>query len=394
MKIKSCIRKKLLASLLIGLTLSSTVSNTVFALDNSRTNNSTSTNNFTSTNSKYNSISDLLPTATTKESRELLESMMTKTRSSAGLHINDICFLDSVFIRIGGKLYMYNYSIGVFVSGLWTFHFGNEPVTFYFDPEFLSAARGWCNVEGHRYYFNPKDWTAVKDGFHTIDGTQYLFNYGEHPYILTGINKYNGKTYYTDSVGRPLTGWREVNGERYYFDPNMNGAAYTGWYKDWGLSERDGSMYFLDDGRMAKGVTYINGDYYLFKPHGNGKNFYKSYGYYSNFDGKRYYFDQEHNGKAAKDKWYQTGRGWIHFNNDGSMSKGVTRIKDKTFVFTQSYARDYNFYRDLGWYTDKSTGKRYYFGGYEGEALTGFQFIDGKQYYFNEDGSLLIAYDN
>lgn len=56
-------KKKLLTSLLIGLTLNGVVSSTVFALDNSNTNHSTS---------KYTSISDLLPTATSQTGKQYI----------------------------------------------------------------------------------------------------------------------------------------------------------------------------------------------------------------------------------------------------------------------------------------------------------------------------------
>ena len=152
-------------------------------------------------------------------------------------------------------------------------------------------------------------------------------------------------------------------------------------------------MYFLDDGRMAKGITYINGDLYLFKPHGNGKNWYKSYGYYSvSKYGKRYYFSSENEGKAARNQWIQIGKGWMYFHGDGAMAKGVNKIDGKTFVFTQSYSKDWSYYRATGWYTDKSTRKRYYFGGYYGEALTGKQYINGQHYEFDENGVLLRVY--
>ena len=377
MKIKNSVRKKLLTSLLIGITLNGVVSSTVFALDNSNVNYSTS---------KYTSISDLLPTATSQKSKNLLQQML---KAREGSKIYPVPKLHCVFIKHGGRLYIYNYVAGVFLVGLWTLNINGSYETFYLDKNMYNAVKGWYNVDGHRYYFSLKNWCALKDGFHQVNGTTYLFNNARNPYILTGLNSVNGRTYYTDSVGAVVTGWREVNDDRYYFNPNDGGAAYTGWYQDWGLSPADGQMYFLNDGRMAKGVTYIDGDYYLFKPHGSGKNFYKAYGYYSNFDGKRYYFSSENKGKAARNQWIQTGRGWMYFHGDGSMAKGVTRIGGKTFVFTQIYSGDYNYYRATGWYTDKSTGYRYYFGGYYGEALTGHHVIDGKQYDFNDNGVLV-----
>ena len=347
-------KKKLLTGLLIGTTLSGVANSTAFALDNLSANSSVAVQKMSRSGTYY-----------------------TYT-------LNDYPYYK--FFLYNGKLYMYDKISGCYLTGLITIR-GHK---LYFDPNSYNAQVGWFNTGGHRYYFDPKTFASLQNGLHEINGTKYLFNSSGQ--IMTGLNRIYGGTYYTNRVGAVLTGWYTLNdSDRYYFDPNNGGKAYTGWYRDFSLSETNGQMYFFPDGRMAMGVTYINGEKYLFRPHGKGENFYKTYGYYS--VGKdRYYFDQQNNGKAMRNRWLQIGRGWMYFKDDGTMARGVNTINGKTFVFTQAHRNDWNYYRDLGWYTDKSTGKRYYFGGYEGEALTGTQYINGVHYYFNRDGSLYAKY--
>ena len=376
MKIKNSVRKKLLASLLIGLTLSGTVTNSSFALNSSAQNSCSVDGSVVSA-----SLDKLLKTATTQESRDLLQQIF---RGRTKVTVHYVMKMRTMFIEYGDRLYAYQWEMGAFIVGLWTF----AGDTYYFDKNNFRAYKGWANVNGGRYYFNPQTWKACKNGVYNIDGSRYLFD--SQGRIMKGVNTTSDGTYYTDNNGKIRTGWYTIDDSfRYFFNPNDGGRAYTGWYHDNAYDNLNGAMYFHSNGRMAMGLTNINGDLYLFQPHGKGQNYYRTCGYYST-GGDRYYFDQENSGKAAKDKWYQTGRGWIHFNSDCRMSKGVNRINGKTFVFTQSYGRDYNYYRALGWYTDKSTGKRYYFGGYEGEALTGYHVVDGKSHYFNYDGSLQV----
>ena len=264
---------------------------------------------------------------------------MLKARTKVVLQFMDKSH--DVFIKYGNKLYLYNIAMGMFLVGLWN-RYG---YTFYFDMQTLSAKTGWMNVEGNRYYFDPKTFTSPKDGFYTIGGTRYLF--GKMGEILTGFNKVKGRIYYTDKLGRVFTGWHTINGNRYYFDENKSltpdyvGAAYTGWYQD--LSNGK-AMYFHPDGRMAKGITQIGNDTYMFVAKNNGmdKNFfYKQTGFYSVTGLDRYYFDPANGGKAAKSKWIKTDKGYVYLQSDGRMAKGQTVINGETYVFTKDADKNY-----------------------------------------------------
>ena len=68
-----------------------------------------------------------------------------------------------------------------------------------------SRVTGWCDVDGRRYYFDP----ATGGGVHT------------------GWLETDGETYYLDLDGSMRIGWLEKTDGRYYFD--TDGKMHTGW---------------------------------------------------------------------------------------------------------------------------------------------------------------------
>ena len=376
MKVKSCVRKKLLTSLLIGTTLSGVANSTAFALDNLSANSSVNgLSRMYSANSQYNAVQ--------------------KTYGSKIYYsytLNDYPYY--IFFLYDGNLYLYDKVSDCYLTGLITIR-GHK---FYFHPRTLNAQIGWYNTGGHRYYFNPLNFASLQNGFHTIDGTTYLFNSSGQ--IMTGLNRIHGGTYYTNSVGAVVNGWYSFkNGDRYYFYPQLGGAAYTGWYNDISFPLPYGQMYFYEDGRMAKGITNINGNLYLFKPHGKGLNYYIATGFHTDTsNGNRYYFNPNDRGRAysgwldLEDTFY-SGDSVMYFKSDKTMARGVTKIGDDYYVFTQPRTSDPNYYRAYGWYTDGYFGRgpRYYFDkSNNGKALKGpNHVIDGKHYDFNEYGVLV-----
>ena len=139
-----------------------------------------------------------------------------------------------------------------------------------------------------------------------IDGTAYLFDY-------TGTQK---------------TGWRTVDGERRYYDPET-GELVLGWV------ESGGYRYYTDDsGLKETGEQEI--------------------------DGHRYSFSETYG-------MQDTG---IHAFSDGSLSYYNVEGEIQT-----------------GWQTDGSSS--YYFSEDTETALLGLQEIDGALYYFGEDGKLV-----
>ena len=93
----------------------------------------------------------------------------------------------------------------------------------------------------------------------------------------------------------------------------------------------------------------------------------------------------------------------MYFGPDGNMAKGVTQINGETHVFVQPNSKDWNYYEGIGWYTDKSTNKRYFFNDGRsarsatefrnttpiGAAVKGRQVINGRVYEFDQNGVLI-----
>ena len=77
-----------------------------------------------------------------------------------------------------------------------------------------------------------------------------------------GWTEKDGKTYYVDENGTPVTGWQDLSGKRYYF--GMDGAMTTGWAQVEGVA-----YYFRADGSMARGEVVIDGQNYHFDSRGN-----------------------------------------------------------------------------------------------------------------------------
>ncbi|MEI4803279.1 cell wall-binding protein [Bacillus sp. FJAT-51639] len=100
----------------------------------------------------------------------------------------------------------------------------------YYSLEDGATYTGWKTIDGKKYYF--KDGVNYTfDGHQEIDGKRYYFNHdGEAK--LTGFDKVDGKIYYYDDKGVTQTGWREINGKWYYFQ--NSGEAAIGKFQVWG----------------------------------------------------------------------------------------------------------------------------------------------------------------
>ena len=180
--------------------------------------------------------------------------------------------LMNVFRVIDEKLYHFNAAgyrdEGVFVSEM--------GATYYFVKDFGYAAKGWQDIKVNkvkqRFYFDEDYKMAV--GWKEIDGYWYYFGTTEddHGFLKTGWQEIDGKTYYLadaasgasgKKVGRRLTGWNRLtlNGAKYWFNFDDNGAMRTGWYK-----ENRKSFYLRANGSMVEEWYKIKNNWYYFHP--------------------------------------------------------------------------------------------------------------------------------
>lgn len=157
--------------------------------------------------------------------------------------------------------------------------------------------------------------------------------------------KVNGKIYYLNKSGYRTSGWIEYRGKLYF--AKKNGALAFGWLK------RGKKVYYLrNNGSAAMGKLTIDGVVYHF----DKKTGVRSAGW-ANLGRKRCYFDEK-TGQMKRSCWIKTGDKYYYVGSDGVMLKSC-------------------------WLVLKN--KRYYLGS-DGARLTGSQYLDGKGYYFKENG--------
>ena len=194
---------------------------------------------------------------------------------------------------------------------------------------------------------------------------------GRYQYFLDGkpvTDKFanvDGKTYYFDSDGFPVTGWRTINGWRYYFadeqwagckDSNR-GKMITGW------ATISGRVYYFMDSRYKA---------YSKDKEGSMLSGWKT------IKGRRYYFMDSKS--SAYKKAYK-----------GSLLTGFRKISGKTYYLTNNRAAGYkNWKRGIaakGLVT--IGGKKYYFSSSGVMARNRIVKIKGSRYYFSKNGTMI-----
>ena len=205
----------------------------------------------------------------------------------------------------------------------------------------------------------------------------------------TGFKVSGGKIYFYDQNGKMLKGWQMIDEAWWYF--KSNGEAANGW------QEIGGKWYYFTSGYdtassyhysyYATGVRLIDDDFYCFGDDGAMvKNQWISYVGYG-------YFYADKNGKAVTG-WKEIGGKWYHFREanitvyDGGysydypyMDTGFVRIGKNYYYFNDNGVMQTSCWYEEKDYWDEDYSYWYYIGS-NGKAVTGWQKIDGKYYYF------------
>ena len=232
---------------------------------------------------------------------------------------------------------------------------------------------------------------SAGDVFVTRGGKTYFYSNGE---MQIGYREINGDIYFFDSNGVMQKGWvyfkSYPDGYWQYF--NSNGAAANGWKK------RNGNWYYLIRGTMAvyNEVKNIDGKIYGFNSEGVMLTGWQK------FSGKWYFFKSngaaEKGWKKWKGKWYFmdrssavmfTGLKTIDgrkyaFNSSGAMLTGWRQYSGKWYFFKSNGAAE------KGW--KKWNGKWYFMDRSSAVMVTGVKTIDGKIYGFNSSGAMLYGW--
>ena len=260
---------------------------------------------------------------------------------------------------------------------------GYVDVNFSYAPpaaSLVGPANTWAWVDGRAYYYGA-DGSAVI-WTQRIDGKIYYFN-GQHQ-MHTGWLTWNAdsrKSYFnlgSDGKAPALTGWQQLSGKWYYFDP-ATGKSLRWGQKVKGSDGEEHFFYFDGASVMQEGWVTWSAD---------GRKSYFSYGSgraktgWQQLGGKWYYFDPA-TGKSLR--WGQRiGGNFFYFNERSEMVEGwVTWNADgRKSYFASGSGRAL-----LGWQT--LGGKRYYFDPDTGKSLVGTHVIDGEKYIFGDDSALI-----
>ena len=140
-----------------------------------------------------------------------------------------------------------------------------------------------------------------------------------HIYQTAGWHKIDGKWYYYDDAGHPVTGWKKIGGKWYYM--NNQGVMQTGWKQISGKW-----YYFQSSGAMVTGWKKISNVTYYFKPSGAMAAKEWCSGWWLNANGSWTY--------QYKASWKKNARGWWYGDMSGWYAKNATiTIDGKRYTF-------------------------------------------------------------
>ncbi|MFJ8120011.1 hypothetical protein ACIQ48_30085, partial [Bacillus mycoides] len=232
---------------------------------------------------------------------------------------------------------------------------------------------GFQTIDGKTYYFGQKnDGTGLAEGEKAIwtvniNGKSHYFSGDGSAWAANSwLADYNqdGKpnTWYILEKGEMASGFKQIDGKWYYFDPNNDYRMASSWQQIDGkwyyLSKKGDGLSSLVEGEMATGWQQINGKWYYLSKKGDGLS--------SLVEGEMATGWQQINGK-----WYYLSKKGDGLSSlvEGEMATGFQRIDGKIYYLSK-----------------KGDGLSSLT---EGEMATGFQTIDGKQYYFGkkDDGT-------
>ena len=314
--------------------------------------------------------------------------------------------------------------LGSMVTG-WKEAPAGSGIWYYLDPNTKNKTygrrlTGWRTIGGKKYYFEDNG-VMAHDAW--VD-TFYLTHAGP---VATGWQTLDGNWYYFDpntknkTFGRALTGWRTISNKRYCFDDE--GRMLTGWFDETFYLKEDGKG-GADLGSMVTGWKEVpagSGNWYYFDPNTKNKTYGRAMTGWRTIGGKRYCFNEA--GLMLRNTWQDdyylgdngvvaaglvtTVDGSTYYLNPNTKAKnygramtGWQKVSGKWYFFDDSGKMLSGTWTEDGFYLtvdgpmaagcwQELNSKHYYFNA-EGKTLKGWQTVDGKKYFFNDDGSVTV----
>lgn len=305
--------------------------------------------------------------------------------------------------KAGGRLYQ---SEWYEQNGIW----------YYYDYQCEQLTDTVVDLYGNGVYYAFNSWgEMVKDEIHCDDfGNTYILDKNGAGALVEGTGWYavNDRWVYAEDGNLVYDGWKTIDGSDYYFEDYY--ILQNTWVEDCLLSAGgakittegwhivDGEYYYVKDssGTIAYGWYEVGGQYYYFYPsmaHNTVVEDYES-GYVYGFDTNGAYFQVTGDGfytsrpgntmyiknnVLSRDTWEYINGYWYYFDESGYKSEGPNNIDDTLYLFDTEGRLVYNSWCDI--YGDV------YRSNAAGVVLTGYQYVDGKYYLFDEDLGKLLS---
>ena len=247
---------------------------------------------------------------------------------------------------------------------------------YYVDANGLWSLDHWINNDG-KWWYRHQDGTYTKNDFEVIDN----------------------QTYYFDNDGYRVTGWKQVENDKYYF--NAYGIMATDqWINTYYYVDENGKMvknkwlgiYYLDSNGVWQPDRWIYNGRWWYR-YGDGSYPVNKFDVINN---NVYYFDS--NGYVVTG-WQVINGNWYYFNGSGAMLKsqwiGNYYVgKDGIMATSQWIENDYvdsnGVWTPARWVFDGQWWYRYGDGSYPTHK---FDTINGYTYYFNDAGYVLTGWN-